>query len=173
MLEDVRITNGTGDNTGESVLLIDFNTDSGITDIEIPLKDIFDASNYYTKSEIDNAGFLTQHQDISGKADKSEMSVVAGTGNDSDKTTITLKSGTSATVLTSHQDISGKANSADLAAVATSGSYADLSNKPTIYSAQEIQNIIQYGVADISGYTSQELKKNEKYGVADISELTE
>lgn len=173
MLEDVRITNGTGDNTGESVLLIDFNTDSGITDIEIPLKDIFDASNYYTKSEIDNAGYLTSHQDISGKADKSEMSVVAGTGNNSDKTTITLKSGTSATVLTSHQDISGKANSADLATVATSGSYADLSNKPTIYSAQEIQNIIQYGVADISGYTSQELENLEKYGVADISELTE
>jgi hypothetical protein len=45
---------------------------------------------------------------ISGKADKSEMSVVAGTGADADKTTITLKSGTSATVLTQHQDVSGK-----------------------------------------------------------------
>lgn len=51
---------------------------------------------------------LQSHQDISGKADKAEMSVVPGTGNDADKTTITLKSGTSATVLTSHQDISGK-----------------------------------------------------------------
>lgn len=47
---------------------------------------------------------------ISGKADKSEMSVVAGTGANADKTTITLKSGTSATVLTQHQDISGKQN---------------------------------------------------------------
>lgn len=28
-----------------------------------------DMSNYYTKEEIDNKGFLTQHQDISGKAD--------------------------------------------------------------------------------------------------------
>lgn len=28
-----------------------------------------DPSNYYTKEEIDNKGFLTQHQDISGKAD--------------------------------------------------------------------------------------------------------
>ena len=52
--------------------------------------------------------FLQSHQDISGKANKSEMSVVAGTGDDSDKTTITLKSGTSATVLTAHQDITGK-----------------------------------------------------------------
>lgn len=51
---------------------------------------------------------------MSGKADKSEMSVLAGTGANSDKTTITLKSGTSATVLTQHQDISGKANVADV-----------------------------------------------------------
>ncbi len=99
---------------------------------------------------------LQEHQDISGKADKSEMSVVAGTGTDADKTTITLKSGTSATVLTSHQDISGKQDvisdlsdirsgaeagatavqPGDLAAVATSGSYSDLSNKPTIPAAQ-------------------------------------
>ena len=99
---------------------------------------------------------LQEHQDISGKADKSEMSVVAGTGTDADKTTITLKSGTSATVLTSHQDISGKQDvisdlsdirsgaeagatavqPGDLAAVATSGDYEDLDNKPTIPAAQ-------------------------------------
>ena len=53
---------------------------------------------------------LQSHQDISGKADKSEMSVTPGTGSNADKTTIQLKSGTSATVLTAHQDISGKAN---------------------------------------------------------------
>ena len=60
------------------------------------------------------------------------MSVVPGTGTNADKTTITLKQGTSATVLTTHQDISGKANTADLATVATSGSYNSLSDKPTI-----------------------------------------
>lgn len=49
---------------------------------------------------------LTSHQDISGKADKSEMSVTTGNGT----ATIQLKSGTSATVLTQHQDISGKAD---------------------------------------------------------------
>lgn len=46
--------------------------------------------------------------DLSVYALKSEMSVVAGTGTDADKTTITLKSGTAATVLTTHQDITGK-----------------------------------------------------------------
>ena len=44
----------------------------------------------------------------SEKADKSEMSIVPGTGNNADKTTITLKNGTSATVLTSHQSLSNK-----------------------------------------------------------------
>lgn len=47
---------------------------------------------------------LQAHQDISGKADKSEMAV----STNGDKTTITLKTGTSATVLNAHQDISGK-----------------------------------------------------------------
>ena len=44
--------------------------------------------------------------DISGKANKSEMSVTPGTDADDDKTTIQLKTGTSATVLTKHQDVS-------------------------------------------------------------------
>jgi hypothetical protein len=69
---------------------------------------------------------LTSHQDISGKADKSEMSV----STSGDQTTITLKSGTSATVINTHQDISGKANSTDLATVATTGSYTDLIDAP-------------------------------------------
>lgn len=56
---------------------------------------------------IDTNTYLTEN-DISGKANKSEMSVTDGTGADSDKTTIQLKSGTSATVLKSHQSLSGK-----------------------------------------------------------------
>lgn len=44
-------------------------------------------------------------QDLSVYALKSEMSVVPGTGANADKTTITLKDGTSATVLTSHQGL--------------------------------------------------------------------
>lgn len=47
--------------------------------------------------------------DISGKADKSEMSV----STSGDKTTIQLKSGTSAEVLNQHQDISGKVDKVD------------------------------------------------------------
>lgn len=107
---------------------------------------------------IDTNTYLTQHQDISGKANKSEMSVVDGTGSNADKTTITLKTGTSATVLKSHQDISGKQDvinssnklSADYIVDGTtnkvinvkpdwnaaSGTDAEILNKPTIPAAQ-------------------------------------
>ena len=79
---------------------------------------------YYTKSEVNNL-----IPDISGKADKSEMAVA---DNNNGTVTITLKTGTSATVLTQHQSLAGYALSSSLATIATSGSYNDLSNKPTI-----------------------------------------
>ena len=45
MVSSVRIVNG--------VLKITFNTDAGKQDIDIPVSDIFDADNYYTKSQCD------------------------------------------------------------------------------------------------------------------------
>ena len=47
MVSEVIIRNGN--------LIITFNTDSGKEDIIIPLTDIFDPSNYYTKTEVDTA----------------------------------------------------------------------------------------------------------------------
>ena len=57
------------------------------------------------------------------KANKSEMTVTPGTGANADKTTIQLKTGTTATVLTTHQDITGKA---DKVSSATAGNFAGL-----------------------------------------------
>lgn len=56
MVNTVSIADGKtdGDNNGKKVLLITFNTDSGKEDIEIPLEGIFDASNYYNKTDADN-----------------------------------------------------------------------------------------------------------------------
>lgn len=61
MVQNVVITTGTGANAGKSVLKIDFNTDAegdGHTDIEIPLENIFNPTNYYTKTATDEK-FLT------------------------------------------------------------------------------------------------------------------
>ena len=80
-----------------------------------------DLSGYYTSAETDSAisaalntalANYTTTNDLTtllaAKANADEMSVVDGTGTDADKTTITLKSGTSATVLKSHQSLAGK-----------------------------------------------------------------
>lgn len=75
-----------------------------------------DLSNYVQMSStagllkndgtVDTTAYLTS-SDITGKADKSEMSVTA---SGTDKVVIQLKANTDATVLTQHQDISGKQN---------------------------------------------------------------
>ena len=54
MVENVVISNG--------YLVISFNTDAGKQDISIPISQIFDASNYYTKSDIDTtlSSYVTQ-----------------------------------------------------------------------------------------------------------------
>lgn len=85
-------------------------------------------SDYYTKSEVN--GLIP---DVSGKADKSEMSV---TDNGNGTVTITLKSGTSAIAL-DRDALNGYVKSSTLATVATSGSYNDLTDKPTIPAAYD------------------------------------
>ena len=49
MVSNVEVTGGN--------LVISFNTDAGKEDIEIPITDIFDASNYYTKNDIDTGDY--------------------------------------------------------------------------------------------------------------------
>lgn len=67
-----------------------------------------------TDTDWELLGTTSSQVDISGKADKSEMIITQGTGANADKTTIQLKSGTSATVLNAHQDISGKADKTEV-----------------------------------------------------------
>ena len=121
-------TSGTGINVSNSnVISIDASVVAQKSDIPTKVSDL-----------TNDAGYLTSHQDISGKANSADLATVATSGSYADLTNkpsipsktsdLTNDSG----FLTSHQDISGKANSADLATVATSGSYNDLSNKPTI-----------------------------------------
>ena len=80
------------------VLAITFNTDAGKEEIDIPISDIFDASNYYTKDEVDQAisGFaestaVTQEisEAVSGKADTTAVTqaiseAVSGKADSSD-----------------------------------------------------------------------------------------
>lgn len=56
MVSQVEVSNGN--------LVITFNTDAGKNPISVPISDIFDANNYYTKTEADST-FLTIHQSLS------------------------------------------------------------------------------------------------------------
>lgn len=56
MVSKVEVSNGN--------LVITFNTDAGKNPISVPISDIFDANNYYTKTEADST-FLTSHQALS------------------------------------------------------------------------------------------------------------
>ena len=65
--------------SGVSYLVIDFNTASGKEDIQIPLTDIFDPSNYYTKQEVDAS--------LSGKQD----TLIEGIGINIDDNVISVE----------------------------------------------------------------------------------
>lgn len=82
------------------------------------------------KTWVNQQGFLTQHQDISGLATKAEVNAKQDIITD----LAAIREGASkgATALQEHQSLAAYAKSADLSAVATSGSYNDLANKPTI-----------------------------------------
>lgn len=60
--------------SGASYLAITFNSDAGKEEIDIPIADIFDASNYYTKTEVDNAISAA----TSGKAEASDVQALSG-----------------------------------------------------------------------------------------------
>lgn len=82
---------------------------------------------------------IQSHQDISGKANKSEMAVSAS----GDKTTITLKTGTSATVLNAHQDISGKVDKVSGKGLSTNDYTTDEKNKLSGIAAGAQVNVIE------------------------------
>ena len=54
MVQNVEIKNVTISGESVTCLVISFNTDAGKQDINIPLTEIFDPSNYYNKTQIDN-----------------------------------------------------------------------------------------------------------------------
>lgn len=63
MVQNVEIKDVTLSGESVTCLVVSFNTDAGHQDINIPISEIFDASNYYTKDDVDSI--------VSGKVDNS------------------------------------------------------------------------------------------------------
>ena len=66
MVDNVEIKDVTISGESVTCLVITFNTDAGKQEIDIPLTEIFDASNYYTKTEVDTALSGKQETLVSG-----------------------------------------------------------------------------------------------------------
>ena len=107
MVDNVEIKTVAGSGT---CLVITFNTDAGKQDINIPISQIFDASNYYTKSEVDAA--------LSGKSDTATTYTKTETDNRIDEKITEAGGTTTATVQTMiDQSISGKADSSTVSGI--------------------------------------------------------
>ena len=76
MVDTVEVKNATVSGQTVLCLVISFNTDAGKQDINIPISQIFDATNYYTKTEVDTA--------LAGKANSSSLATVATSGSYND-----------------------------------------------------------------------------------------
>ena len=150
-----------------------FNNDAGYIS-SIP-------AEYITESELNAKEYLTEHQDISGKADKTYVDEELAKLVDSAPETLnTLNELAEALgdnpnfATTISTEIGKKANSADLATVATSGSYNDLSNKPLIPSIQGLasESYVNQQISKIQHPTYDDTAiKNQLANKADKSEL--
>lgn len=76
MVQNVEIKDVTISGESVTCLVISFNTDAGKQDINIPIEDIFDAANYYTKAEVD-AALSGITESLSGKVNVSDNQVDA------------------------------------------------------------------------------------------------
>ena len=104
--------------SGASYLVIEFNTASGKEDIQIPVTSFFDASQYYTKAEVDAA--------LSGKADTSAVtaSISAATNDMATQTWVGQQGYLTSTALNGYATeqyvsgaVSGKADTSAVTAV--------------------------------------------------------
>lgn len=100
MVQNVEIKTVAGSGT---CLVITFNTDAGKQDINIPISQIFDATNYYTKAEVDTA--------LSGKADTADTYTKQETSDLIDEKIVEAGGMTSGAVQSMiDESISGKAD---------------------------------------------------------------
>lgn len=128
------------DAVSEQCLVITWNTDAGKQTVNIPLSQIFDPDNYYTKNETDTLLGGKQATLVSGTNIKTvNNQSLLGSGNIAiESQTITVDSELSTVSENPVQNkvittaLNNKANSSSLANVATSGAYSDLSGTPFI-----------------------------------------
>ena len=138
-----------------------------VNNVEYDLKDASVAGQISALSNVyqPKGTYLTEHQDISGKANSADLATVATSGSYddlSDKPTIP-------TIPTNVSDFTIYAETADLATMATTGDYDDLTNKPTIPVVPT--NVSAF--TNDAGYLTQHQDISGKANAADVYTKTE
>lgn len=87
MVQNVEIKDVTISGESVTCLVISFNTDAGKQDINVPISDIFNANNYYTKTEVDNA--ITAATDGLAVATAVTQEISEATSGKADTTAVT------------------------------------------------------------------------------------
>lgn len=92
MVDNVEIKDVTLSGQSVTCLVITFNTDSGKEEIDIPISQIFDATNYYTKAEVDTivSGINDDISSVSGDVATKQDALTAGDGIDITNNTISV-----------------------------------------------------------------------------------
>lgn len=130
MVQNVEIKDVTISGESVTCLVISFNTDAGKQDINIPLTDIFDASNYYTKDEVD--------AELSAKTDNSAFTAYTAATD----TALGNKADTTAMTQAISEATSGKVDNSTYTAytAATDATLASKANTANTYTLVEISD---------------------------------
>lgn len=153
MVESVVITSITSGASEVQVLEITWNSAAGGQVTDIPLSDIFDPTNYYTKSEVDSA--------LSAKTDNADFTAYTSTtdtviSNKADTTAMTQaiseatsgKADTTAVTQAITEATSGKANSSDVYLKTETSGSTELS---TAFSNKQDALVSQTNIKSING----------------------
>lgn len=153
MVSDVRIQGGN--------LLIIFNSDSGHQTITIPLTDIFDPSNYYTKAETDLK--LNGKQDVSGMSNYATTAYV--------QTVVTsVTSDTTAQIQTALAPVNDKIAAVSASTIVIDGKVNTLSGNVYTKSESDAKFIDE---AELSAYTYDKYTIDTKISDAGVFDPTQ
>jgi len=130
MVDNVEIKDVTISGESVTCLVISFNTAAGKQDINIPISEIFDASNYYTKDEVD--------AELSGKTNNSAFTAYTAATD----TALGNKADTTAMTQAISEATSGKVDNSTYTAytAATDATLASKANTAKTYNIVEISD---------------------------------
>ena len=162
MVDTVSVTSITSGSVEVEVLQITFNTDSGKQAINIPLSDLFDSSQYYTKEDIDESALVvaTALNDLASSARTldDEIQEIYSTVSANTYAISALEVGvetSASTLYNNFNSLSGTVNelSSDIASL--SGTVSGLSSGFTSLSGTV--NELSSGFTSLSGYVASNL----------------